>query len=116
MDTNKFITEYRRMCRKYARCSDCPLNTDGLCRKTPGSYTKEFASILKVVEDWAAANPVTTRAYLFKKIYPSAATGLSGALFICPAMVDIHFRCEDETECVKCRKKYWLEEVQDGRC
>ncbi len=119
MDANKFMREYKRMCASYGNCQNCPMREDnnGQCTEVPSRLSEEFTyKVTKVVEEWSAAQSVTTRADLFKKIYPSAATGLSGALFICPAMVDIHFRCEDETECVKCRKKYWLKEVQDGRC
>lgn len=113
MNANKFMTEYQRMCTTYERCADCPLSTDKPCSEIPSRYTKEFsAKLIKVVEDWSATHPVTTRADLFKKIFPNAPTGPSGALLICPTGLDLNFKCEEQPCCIDCRKNYWLKEVQ----
>lgn len=113
MDANKFMTEYRRMCTSYDRCADCPLYADKPCAEMPSRYTKEFsAKLIKAVEDWSIAHPVTTRAYLFKKIFPDAAIDPFGSLAVCPADLDKKFKCDDETDCIECRQKYWLKEVQ----
>ena len=113
MDANKFMAEYQRMCTSYDRCADCPLYTDKPCAEMPSRYTKEFSSkLIKVVEDWSAAHPATTRAGLFMKIFPNAAIGPYGTLVFCPADLDTHFKCEDELDCAECRKKYWTKEVQ----
>lgn len=112
MDANKFMTEYQRMCNSYTRCADCPLFADKPCAEMPSRYTKEFSSkLIKSVEDWSAAHPVTTRAARFKKIYPHAAIDPFGALYICPADLSTNFKCEDGTSCVDCRKEYWTKEV-----
>lgn len=114
MDANKFMTEYQRMCTSYDRCADCPLYADKPCCEMPSRYTKEFSTkLIKAVEDWSANHPVTTRADLFKKIYPNAATGPSGALLVCPSELDLNFKCEEEQSgCIECRKKYWLKAVK----
>lgn len=113
MDANKFMTEYQRMCTSYARCADCPLYADKPCAEMPSRYTKEFATkLINTIKGWSAAHPVTTRASLFKKIYPNAPTAPSGVLFICPVRLDLNFKCEGQSSCEECRKKYWLKEVQ----
>lgn len=113
MDANKFMTEYQRMCTSYDRCADCPLYADKPCAEMPSRYTKEFSTkLIKAVEDWSAAHPLTTRADLFKKIYPNAPTGPSGALLVCPTDLDLNFKCEEQSKCIECRKKYWLKVVK----
>lgn len=113
MNANKFMTEYQRMCTTYERCADCPLSTDKPCSEIPSRYTKEFsAKLIKVVEDWSAANPITTRADVFKKLYPNAITDNYGTLHICPADLDRTFDCQMESECCECRRAYWSKEVQ----
>lgn len=113
MNANKFMTEYQRMCTSYERCADCPLYTDRPCSEIPARYTKEFsAKLIKAVECWSAAHPVTTRADLFKKIYPNAAIDPFGALYICPADLSTNFKCEDGMICSDCRMQYWSKEVQ----
>ena len=116
MDANKFMAEYQRMCTSYDRCADCPLYADRPCSEMPSRYTKEFtAKLIKAVEDWSAAHPVTTRADLFKKTYPDAALDEYGVLAICPVELNKNFGCSSENDCADCRKKYWLEEVQYER-
>lgn len=113
MDANKFMTEYQRMCTSYDRCADCPLYADKPCAEMPSRYTKEFsAKLIKVVEDWSTSHHATTRADLFKKLYPDAAHDGYGSLAICPFEIDRNFRCSNETDCADCRKKYWSKEVQ----
>lgn len=113
MDANKFMAEYQRMCTSCTSCADCPLCADKPCAEMPSRYTKEFsAKLIKAVEDWSAAHPLTTRADLFKKIYPNAATGPSGAPLVCPTELDLNFKCEEQSSCIECRKKYWLKVVK----
>ena len=112
MDANKFMTEYQRMCNSYTRCADCPLYADKPCSDMPSRYSAEFATkLIKAIEDWSAANPVTTRQAIFKKLYPNAVIGQDGVLLVCPKHLDKSFKCVNETDCPKCRQKYWLKEV-----
>ena len=113
MDAIKFMTEYQRMCTSYDRCADCPLYADKPCSEMPSRYTKEFSSnLIKAVEDWSANHHATTRADLFKKIYPNAEIDQFGSLYICPCELNTNFKCEPEISCVDCRRQYWLKEVQ----
>lgn len=115
MDTKKFTAEYRRLCSTYARCADCPLNGDGKCITPPHDYIHRFVSILNVVKDWSAAHPIVTRADIFKKIYPNVRTYTDGTLRLCPHDIDESFECPAELNCFQCRKKYWFQEVKNGR-
>lgn len=115
MDTKKFASEYRRLCRTHARCSGCPLKADGLCTMPPNEYIHHFVSILNVVEGWSAAHPIVTRADLFIQAHPHAAIDTDGSLVICPGVVDKTFTCPLDGKCEWCRKKYWLKEVQNER-
>lgn len=113
METKKFTAEYRRLCRSYVRCADCPLN--GKCIPPSHDYIHRFVSILNVVEDWSAAHPITKRADLFIQTHPHAVFDRCGSLLICPVVVDKTFTCPLHGNCERCRKNYWLKEVQDGR-
>lgn len=117
MDANKFMTEYQRMCASYAQCIDCPLGKETReCTVFPSCYTQErIDKKIKTVEDWSAANPLTTRAALFKKKHPFVHSDSSGALLICPVVVDNNVICPLNGDCKQCRKNYWLKEVKDGR-
>lgn len=113
MDANKFMTEYRRLCSTYQGCIDCPLSSDRPCAEIPARYRESFSSkLIKAVEDWSASHPVTTRADIFKKLYPDAALDGYGSLAICPFELNKNFMCLPDTDCVDCRKKYWSKEVQ----
>ena len=114
MNAIKFMDEYQRLCASYNRCADCPLYADRPCAEMPSRYTTEFSSkLIKAVEEWSSSHPATTRADLFKKIYPNAATAPSGALLICPLELDLNFKCIEEISgCIECREKYWLKVVK----
>lgn len=112
MDAIRFMTEYKRMCDSQNRCSDCPLCIDRQCAEMPSRYTKNFSSeLIKKVEEWSAAHPIITRADLFKKEHPNAATDGSGVLLICPVHIDKTIECQSGINCWQCREEYWLKEV-----
>lgn len=114
MDAIKFRNELSRMCASYDSCAVCAMPKPYReCASLPSNYTTEITTeIIKAVEDWSTSHPATTRAYLFKKIYPDAALDGYGSLAICPFELNRNFKCPNETDCADCRKKYWLEEVQ----
>lgn len=114
MDAIKFRTEFARMCSSYQTCSECAMPKECWeCASLPANYTAELTSaIVKAVEDWSASHPVTTRADIFKKLYPDAALDGYGSLAICPFELNKNFKCLPDTDCPDCRKKYWSKEVQ----
>lgn len=112
MDAIKFMTEYQRMCDSQNRCSDCPLYRDRQCAEMPSRYTKDFSSeLIKKVEEWSYAHPLTTRVDLFKKEHPNAGADENGALLICPRHIDKTIECPEGMYCWQCRAEYWLKEV-----
>lgn len=113
MDANKFMTQYKRMCASYTTCIDCPLFKERFsCSDIPANFHEEFMNkTVKTVERWSAAQPVTTRAALFKKTHPFVLSDSSGALLICPVVVDKNVICPLNGDCKQCRKNYWLKEV-----
>lgn len=113
MDANKFMAEYRRLCISYKHCMDCPLYNERPCSEMPLRFTEEFSSkLIKAVEDWSAAHPVTTRADAFKKLFPNISTDRFGSPDICPVHIDKTLPCPVNKNCDECRRKYWGKEVQ----
>lgn len=116
MDANKFMTEYKRMCANYDRCSDCPLGKGKrICSYYPSLHTQEMISAtIKTVEEWSAAHPLKTRQSVFLKQYPNAVLDKDGVLRICPSFVggDVSekYRCLCSTDCGACRREFWMHE------
>lgn len=113
MDAIKFRAEFARMCTSYETCSECAMPKECReCASLPSNYTTVITSaIVKAVEDWSATHQVTTRAALFKKTHPFVLSDSSGALLICPVVVDKNVICPLNGDCKQCRKNYWLKEV-----
>lgn len=114
MDAVKFLKEKERMCNKCSACSGCPVD-----RKNNGFYMdcedlaienpEEFVAI---IEKWSAEHPVKTRQSEFLKMFPNAKLTGFGSLKICPKDIDKDIECVECGNCLICRKKYWLEEVE----
>lgn len=82
--------------------------------------TKDAGEIKKrveIVEKWGKENPVKTRKDELLKVFPYAPLTGDGVPKICPGNVDGKRYTADKTgyncpdSCLKCREKYWLEEV-----
>lgn len=57
-----------------------------------------------------------TRQSEFLKLFPRALKDLNGVLRFCPQEMDSSFPCPiivKRTPCANCRRKYWLEEVDE---
>lgn len=121
MDAVKFLKEYERMCKSYGYdCGKCGIdkmrNGDG-CTSIIHAHPEEAVSI---VEQWSAENPVKTRQSEFLKLFPNAEFNTDGILTIAPCLVDKTFNmsagsteeCCVKNDCIKCRKEYWLAEVE----
>ena len=76
--------------------------------------------VVAIVEKWSAENPVKTRQSEFLKLFPNAEFNTDGILTIAPCLVDKTFNmsagsteeCCVKKDCIKCRKEYWLAEVE----
>lgn len=117
MDAVKFVKEWERMCDSYEDCVGCPAairnnKRDVGCKILKDQFTEECVAI---VEKWSAEHPVKTRQSEFLKMFPNAAVCLDGMLEILPCFVDKNFNEEKhycDMNCVECREKYWLAEVE----
>ena len=110
MDAVKFIKEYERMCSSIQECNECPLDflyREGICSLVPVKYPERAVS---AVEKWSAEHPQKTRQSEFLKLFPNAKMAY-GIIDICPEYIDENFECRNNY-CLKCKKKYWLEEVE----
>lgn len=120
MDANKFMSEFRRMCANYDRCSDCPLGKGKrICSYYPSHHTQEMISAtIKTVEEWSAAHPCKTRQSEFLKQWPEAHIRKDGYLDICPLEVSKAHRDADgdcaihDRLCPDCRREFWMQEVE----
>ena len=109
MDAVEFIKQVRRMGKQKG---------EAICFKLEEIDTE----IVEQVEQWAKAHPVKTRQSEFLKMFPNARIESDGMPSICPIVVDK--RCynkdddalccfvRDEEKCRKCRRDFWLKEIE----
>lgn len=117
MDAIKFVNEKVRMCnavRKNNTCQGCRLHGFGGCDFDHLVGDNRVEEAVKRVEEWSKENPRKTRQELFLEQYPKV-TIYRGSISIRPCqMVDGYtskYCTCDSSQCVQCRKEYWLEEV-----
>lgn len=123
MDAVEFLKEKSRMCNTFNLCDGggyketCELYKEGL---TCADYTNDYPEkAVEIVERWAKEHPKKTRRSEFLKLFPAAKVDIDSIPVICPKDVCVRFRCcvnPDERacgQCRDCRKKYWLEEVEE---
>lgn len=71
---------------------------------------------MEIVEKWAKEHPAKTRQSEFLKMFPDAPIYPdTGLVRVSPCQVDraLCGNCPTGTNCIKCRKKFWLAEVED---
>ena len=127
MDAVEFLEKRNRMCGALDdECTDkdgtlCPLLV--AARKVGKGcygYTKSHpAEAVAIVERWAKEHPRKTRQSEFLKMFPRVDMTADGVIAFCPENMDSTFVCPIkerdcyDPECGDCRKKYWLEEVEE---
>lgn len=112
------IYDYARMCRSNSGCSKCPLSHHNTNKNESCiSFIKHYPNKSnEVILDWCEEHPVETRQDRFLKIFPNANI-YRGCLAISPCNVDIRQFDSEKCgvkNCTKCRKKYWLAEVNEN--
>ena len=114
MDAVKFIKEKNRMCKSNPKCSSCPVSGENNSHNLPcdNLMNEKPAIYVRAVEKWSKKHPEKTRQSEFLKIFPNAKLTGFGSLKICPKDVDQNIECLEGGNCLICRKKYWLEEVE----
>lgn len=122
MDAVEFIKEHDRMCKALkSSCEECKLSIKSNdTREYCAEYLAEHpAEAVKIVEQWAKEHPKKTRQSEFLKMFPRVGMCSDGFVNFCPEDMDSEFECPRKTcdsegnHCTPCRKKYWLEEVED---
>ena len=106
MDAVEFIKQVRRMGKQKG---------EAICFKLEEKDTE----IVEQVEQWAKEHPVKTRQSEFLKQWPDAEIGYDGLPTVAPCQLNIELLqcesqkdCEDRGVCGKCRRDFWLKEVE----
>lgn len=120
MDAVEFIVTRNRMCRSFNdRCRGCEIANRMDGNESCNDYIKRCpAEAVAIVEQWAKEHPRKTRQSELLKLFPSASKQGDGILTFCPRAVDTEFLCprkdsDDYSECVDCRRDFWLAEVDE---
>ena len=122
MDAVEFFEEHDRMCNSFGGdCTGCEIYKVTMSSLTCNAFI--FArprEMVAIVERWAKEHPRRIRQSEFLKMFPRASMANDGTIDFCPLSMDEEFTCPEkgkiyqgECGCFDCRKKYWLEEVDD---
>ena len=114
MDAVEYVKQRARMCDYYVNCDDCPAGNYGRC-----ASLNEIPNLVPIVEKWAKAHPVKTRQSEFLKQWTYAKISDDGLPAIAPCQLNVLFihgkaqeDCEDRGVCNKCRRDFWLKEIE----
>ena len=114
MDAVEYVKQRRRMCDYYVNCGDCPAcNYEG-CTSLSG-----LPKMVPIVEQWSKEHSVKTRQSEFLKMWPDAEISYDGLPAIAPCQLNVELlQCESQDDCEgrgvcdKCRRDFWLKEVE----
>ena len=114
MDAVEYVKQRERMCDYYVNCGDCPVGDYQGC-----TSLNEIPKMVPIVEKWAKAHPVKTRQDEFFNQWPDAEIGYDGLPTVAPCQLNIELLqcesqedCENRGVCDKCRRDFWLKEVE----
>lgn len=120
MDAVNFIVTRDRMCRSFNnRCRGCEIANRMDGNESCNDYIKRCpAEAVAIVEKWSKEHPRKTRQSEFLKMFPRVEKAADGMVAFCPEDMDSKFVCPIKNggyrdQCIGCREKYWLEEVED---
>ena len=125
MDAIEFLKEGKRYCKwcknttqdgKKRLCDACYFEKlNDIFNLHPMAYSK----FVETVEKWAKEHPVKTRKDEFFKQWPDAEIGYDGLPTVAPCQLNIELLqcdsqkdCEDRGVCGKCRRDFWLKEIE----
>lgn len=122
MDAVEFLKEKNRMTKPDSNmectigCINCPLSYKNNGSNVWCAYLlkENPEKAVSIVEKWSAEHPKETRQSKFLKMFPNAELDDNGTISICPLFIEPNMECRlcSKTSCDKCRKKYWLAEVE----
>ena len=114
MDAVEYVKQRNRMCDYYVNCGDCPAGNYEGC-----SSLNEIPNLVPIVEKWAKEHPVKTRQSEFLKQWPDARVGDDGYPSVAPCQLYKDIEEKDENGicckncgCDKCRRDFWLKEIE----
>ena len=114
MDAVEYVKQRNRMCDYYVNCDDCPAGNYEGC-----SSLDVIPNLVPIVEKWAKEHHAKTRQSEFLKQWPYAKISDDGLPAISPCQLNVLFihgkaqkDCEDRGVCNKCRRDFWLKEVE----
>ena len=117
MDAVEFLKQFNRMCKAYEEdgCKNCPAYEYNCCENFNGQEN----DVVQIIEQWAKEHPVKTRMSEFLKQWPDAEISYDGLPSIAPCQLDVRLihgksqeDCEDRGVCDKCRRDFWLKEIE----
>ena len=115
MDAVKFVKTLGRMCD--AECIKCEFWKRRSRWESCNAWQKNHPEeAVEIVEKWAKEHPAKTRQSEFLKMFPDAPIYPdTGLVRVSPCQVDraLCGNCPTGTNCIKCRKKFWLAEGED---
>lgn len=114
MDAVEFLKAFGRLCNNYLCGDNCPL-IDSCDDVSDDGYVRK----VQIVEKWAKEHPVKTRQSEFLKQWPDAEVGDDGYPSVAPCQLYKDIEEKDENGicckncgCDKCRRDFWLKEVE----
>ena len=121
MDALEFLKEHKRMCNEYSRsyngCCDCPLVSH--CSISSTASDDDNKKTVDVVEQWSKEHPRKTMQSVFLEQWPEAIISCDGLPDVAPCQLCvglIHGKstgdCEKRGLCAKCRREFWMQEVE----
>ena len=117
MDALEFLKERKRVCYLYDECDKCPF--DSKCLGIINKSDEELKKIVDITEQWSKEHPCKTRQSVFLKQYPDAIISYDGLPEVAPCQLCVglvHGKsaedCEERGLCAKCRREFWMREVE----
>ena len=122
MDAIQFLKTVGRICKaNNGKCDECPLdkypcNAYINCIRNV-EPDKDSEEMVNIADGWAKDPPVKTRKTRqseFLKMFPDAQKDTYGALTIRPCSIEkgLCSKCTTLSDCVDCRREYWLKEIE----
>lgn len=124
MDTVEFFKTVNRLCKNRSR-AECPI-----CKKSKikdmcmvmrtvmlgDASVESIEKMISIVEQLAKDHTVKTRQSEFLNMFPNAQIDTYGALTIRPCSIEkgLCSKCTTLSDCVDCRREYWLTEAPDN--
>ncbi len=109
------IYDLARVCASFEKCSQCFLFN--FCAKQRNMFSNDIDKANEIILKWCEEHPTKTRQSEIQKTIPNLILTDVGYCNECPARIDGDFYtkrvCDNYNDCDKCKKEYWLAEVEE---